>query len=68
MKKIVLVLSLIAMLGLGVNLQAEERSPGPEGSYPEYTGDINDPECLVMYEGNGYIIVRRGNKTYIVYL
>jgi len=68
MKKLILILCAVTMIGFTPLMASETKSPNPDTLYPEYTGSLDDPDLLVVYSGPGYIIVQRNGKTYVYYL
>lgn len=68
MKKLILILSAVTMLNMTALFADGMQTPPPLTlNYPEFTGNISDPECQVVYHGDGYIIVKHKGKTYVYY-
>ncbi len=67
MKKMILILCAATLLSFSPLMAVDPKDPGPAPDYPEYTGDINDPDVFVVYEGEGFAVINRKGKTLIYY-
>lgn len=56
------------MLNFSPVLFGNTKDDGTGTIYPEYTGNLNDPDLLVVYHGDGYVIVKKNGKCYVYYL
>jgi hypothetical protein len=68
MKKLIMILCTVTLLSFSPVLATGTRDDGSNTTYPEFTGNLSDPEVLIVYSGDGYVIVQKNGKTYIYYL
>jgi len=68
MKKLILIVCTVTMLNFSPVLFGNTKDDGTGTIYPEYTGNLNDPDLLVVYHGDGYVIVKKNGKCYVYYL
>jgi uncharacterized protein YraI len=67
MKKIIMCTLALQMLVSAIAFASANTPTSNLTSLPQFTGSINDPDCLVVEEGDGYKIVYYKGKYYIIY-
>lgn len=67
MKKLFLILCAAMMLNVMPLAAVPADSTNDPIEYPVYTGNLNDPDILVVYSGKGYVIVKYKGKIMVWY-
>lgn len=64
MKKIIILCLMVITLTIPLALNAtDEATPYPDA--PEYNGDINNPDLLVVYKGDGIWVVKINGQIFV---
>lgn len=67
MKKIITLVIVLHVLLSPALFCTQDKDNADLRSLPEYTGSLNNPDLLVVEEGEGYQIVLYEGKYYVVY-